>query len=464
MNVKWDRPNPPERELPSPPSPWIYVVLLVVLLLAGAVLTVINWPKAQPTMTKEFFGCIFLLPTLVWFFIGGFIYHTSYELNHLGAVSWNIQRWYYLMNRQRWARQTLAILASAAVTPEIDVAERMLGLEGSKPMNPDKTMVLPDLGTAVGESRLQKVLESLLTPMIGMISTATSKGTFDILVQSLKIEDGADLHRVWSKLKLPGTPKLHWSAHDSAFPAGDWIDSQQMPDFRLVVAWQLRDAGQEPTFSEAATALLLARPEALTLRKGKLKTQAYLYRPIVAEADAIDAGLKNLLTREQVPTARIKHFWLSRLNRMTRHASKEAIKDGGLSAVEHDLDHAIGKPGPVNAWLLQALAAEMVQHGQGAQLIAAPLGNGVSFNLVGSAPAQISVPYDERLTYTVVSVPMTLGIIALAMLAMVALTSAPDDTTRLIIGIVAVLLIAATIGGDYMLRRNTEQDFWGRHG
>jgi hypothetical protein len=27
----------------------------------------------------------------------------------------------------------------------------------------------------------------------------------------------------------------------------------------------------------------------------------------------------------------------------------------------HDVDHAIGKPGPVNALLLQALAAQMVE-------------------------------------------------------------------------------------------------------
>ncbi len=83
---------------------------------------------------------------------------------------------------------------------------------------------------------------------------------------------------------------------------------------------------------------------------------------------------EDVLAAEQTPRARIRHLWLSGLPRQSHHATASAVKDPGLDLPAHDVDHAIGKPGPVNALLLQALAAQMVEHGQGAQLVASPGG------------------------------------------------------------------------------------------
>jgi len=464
MSMQWGLPDPPEEPLPSPPPFWVYIIVLVVLILAGAFITVANWPKEKPSMTGEFFGDIFALPAILWVFVCALIYHMGYEFKHLQVVTWNIQCWRYRVRQQQWARQTLAILGSSSITPEVELAERMLGLEGSMPMNPDKVMALSDLRAVEGETRPATVLEALLTPLVVTIMSVTRKGTFDIVVHSRAADDALELRRVWGKLKLPGPPEIRWSPCDSAFPSGEWLDSTSMPDFQLVVAWQLHEPGLDPTFSEAATALLLAKPAALERWKGKVKPQAHLYRPIVADSDAIGTGLANLLKGEQVPQDRIKHFWSSRLNRMTRHATKEAIKDGGLPAVEHDLDHAMGKPGPVNAWLLQALAAEMVQHGQGAQLVAVPFDTGVSFNLVGGEPAPVAIPYDARLTHSPVSIPTTLGILALATFLVLLPHPVFNTTVCLVVFAIALLLIAIMTGGDYLTRRLIEQQFWSRYG
>ena len=464
MSMQWGLPDPSEKPLPSPPPVWVYVIVLVVLIIAGALITVVNWPKGKPSMTGEFFAYIFALPAILWVFVCALIYHSFYEFDHLQIVTWNIQRWRYRVRQQRWARQTLAILGSSSITPEAELAERMLGLEGSMPMNPDKAMALTDMGMAEGETRLAQVLEALLTPLAGTIALVVRKGTFDIMMQSRTADDRLELRRAWGKLKLPDTPQICWRAHDSAFPLGEWIDSESMPDCRLMVAWQLHEPGLEPTFSEAATALLLAKSDGLECWKGKLKPQAHLYRPIVAKSDAIDTGLASLLKGQQIPQDRIKHFWLSRLNRMTRHAAKEAVKDGGLKAVEHDLDHAIGKPSLVNGWLLQALASEMVQHGQGAQLVAVPIDVGVSFNLVGSAPATVAIPYDARLTYSLVSIPRTAGFLALATFLVLFPDPVVTTTFCVIVFVIALLCIAITIGGDHLIRRQIEDEFWSRYG
>jgi hypothetical protein len=463
MSMQWGLPDPPEKELLPLPPVWIYVVAFVVFLLGAALMALVSWQKETPTMSVKFFSDIFFFPGLLCAFFCTMLYYMC-EFERLKAAVWNIERGYYFFLQQRWARQTLAILGSSSITPEVELAERMLGLEGSMPMNPDKAMVLPDIGAAVGGSRLQKVLETLLTPLVGIISSVTPNGTFDIAMQSPKAEDSVELQRVWGKVKLPGTPEIVWSAYDSAFPAADWIDSKQLPDFRLVIAWQLHEPGQDHTFSEAATALLLANPKALDRWKGKLKPQAHLYRPIVAESDAIGAGLTNLLKGQQTPIDRIKYFWLSRLNRLTRHASKEAIKDSGLLTVEHDLDHAIGKPGPVNTWLLQALAAEMSQHGQGAQLVAVSDGKGVSFNLISSAPTPVPVSRDERISNFRVSIPLTVFFMASAAFYICLPDPRVSGMDRLVIFIMCVAVLAFSTYGGYLGRRRIERAFWTRYG
>ena len=108
---------------------------------------------------------------------------------------------------------------SSSITPEAELAERMLGLEGSVPMNPDKAMALTDMGMAEGETRLAQVLEALLTPLAGTIALVVRKGTFDIMMQSRTADDRLELRRAWGKLKLPDTPQICWRAHDSAFPS-----------------------------------------------------------------------------------------------------------------------------------------------------------------------------------------------------------------------------------------------------
>lgn len=465
MNMHWDTPEPPEEPLPSPPPVWIYIVALLVLVLVAAAITVINWPKDKSSMTGEFFAYIFLLPVLPWLFVCAVIYRLAYEYVFFQVVTWNFERWRFLVGRQRWARQNLLILDSSYLTPETELAERMLGLEGTKPMNPDKVMALPNVDSGIEDSRLATVLETLLAPLVGLVSSVTPQGTFDIVMQSPMIGNEIDLRRVWSRLQLAGTPQISWSEYSSAFPAEQWIDSPKTPDFRLVIAWQLHESDDEPSFSEAAVALLLAEPAAVERWKGKLRPQACLYRPIVAEADAISTDLTHLLGGQQVPKDRIKHFWLSRLNRTARHGSKEAIKDSGLPAVEHDVDHAIGKPGPVNTWLLQALAAEMVQHGQGAQLVAVPAGPGVSFNLVGSRPEPLSVPFDKRLDHLLVSIPTMVGVIAFVVFLFCLPGGANADTTTVLVAaVITLLLILVIVGADYITRIRIEEQFWRRYG
>lgn len=152
-------------------------------------------------------------------------------------------------------------------------------------------------------------------------------------------------------------------------------------------------------------------------------------------------------------------MWLSGLPRQSHHATASAVKDTGLDLPAHDVDHAIGKPGPVNALLLQALAAQMVEHGQGAQLVASPGGQGVVLNLVG---AQTMPVRDVDAGYVrVFSLSATIGVaccIALIMFLLEAVGASSGWFWGCLV--VFVLMFLLQIGGSILKRRLLADDFY----
>lgn len=163
--------------------------------------------------------------------------------------------------------------------------------------------------------------------------------------------------------------------------------------------------------SEAAVALLLGSPT-LMYEKPKLKRQAWLLRQITGEADQADQLLGLLLDAKQVSEGTIRHFWYSRLKGLAQHASLGAVRESTLKVEQHALDPAIGPQAPVARWLLQALAAKMAQFGQGAQLVALPHSQGISFNVVAKERAPVDVPWKEQYDYDTLLIPELLGLLS----------------------------------------------------
>ena len=94
----------------------------------------------------------------------------------------------------------------------------------------------------------------------------------------------------------------------------------------------------------------------------------------------------------------------------------------------------------------------------------APVRKDLRFNLVGGEPAPVAIPYDARLTHSPVSIPTTLGILALATFLVLLPHPVFNTTVCLVVFAIALLLIAIMTGGDYLTRRLIEQQFWSRYG
>jgi len=394
MTMQWSMPDVPEQETPEPPPVWLFVVLYVAMELAAVALTVFNWPKGQPTMTGTFWACVLLLPTLLWVTVGA-AFVAPYEDARNDSDWWNLLRQYRTAYWQQWAHGHMWLMDSVVLTPEDALAERMLGLEGLPPTNPGKALVLPRTETTRARARLDSLFEQLLTPLATTVRRLTRLETPYVVLQVGDDDCSADLLHVWKRLSLPDSLRVTWLAPDEPSPLAEHWFGEEIPGCRLVIACQLQTPESEPPCSETAVALLLSNPDAVTRARLKLKPQAWIFRPIVAESDAVDEALATLLSAGQASSGKIRHCWYSRLGRIVRNATMFAVNEAGLNVMMQDVDRALGNPGPVNAWLLQAMAAQMVQHGQGAQLVATPYRTGVSLNLVATSPPPVVWPNDD---------------------------------------------------------------------
>jgi hypothetical protein len=390
MSIKWAEPKIEEYKHSEPPSIWISVIAFVVIYAVCLVVTVLNWKQGKPVICAEFFVRVLLVPLIVWGMICSLIYFGYEDWNERVDLFNNLCRRTYARWRW-WAQERVAILGRVTLAPEKELAERMLGLEGSAPMNAGKILPLA-IEKSNSASRVQQVLEQLVTPFAPYMQGIVGRHTFSIVVQSEREEDLNDLRALLRKLaprdfdfvKITRVPQ----ALDMGLIEG-WLSDDGVPDFRLVLAYQLHAAGQEPTCSEAAVALLFASDTVIAGSRGKLKPEAWVFRPIPTTMDTAFDRLKTLLAAQQSPIERIKHLWLSHIPGQGKHATLTAVKDTELKLAVHDLDTAIGVPGPVNALLTQALAAQMVQHGQGTQLVATPYKGGIMLNLIGTSVAPV---------------------------------------------------------------------------
>lgn len=477
MTFRWDQPMPPEMETPEPPSVWVFVLLYLVTEGSAMFLTLSGWPKGEPVASQKFMLDAVVAPLLVWLGISIALYQAMYGSFVYEAAVKNSERWRLMTRWKKQSRAGIALLDSVLLTPEPDLAERMLSLEGNPPVNPGKVMALDSVAAADGMSRVRGVLERLLTPMAAKLAQAARSDSFEIVMQCERQEMSADVQVVWSELKLPGRPRIRWMGNDREVGFADsWFkdDSHtsysfssfhETPRYRLLLAWHLNEGGAEvpQTASEAAVALLLGSA-ALMQEKPDTRHQAWLLRQIVGEADQVDRSLALLLRAEQVPPERIRHFWHSRLKGLAQHTTVGAVRDADLTVEEHALDPAMGPQAPVVRWLLPALAAKMAHFGQGAQLVALPHEKGVALNLVVKTPTPAGMPWKPEYGYSLIAFAEICACMTAVTLALLLSDNKEWDTFETVVVVLGVIFSLLFVDAKIFMRGVYVDNFWREHG
>lgn len=418
MNLQWNTRKVAERPEPDFPPIWLFVVFFFAVQGVGVLIAIAQWPDGKAISWSPFLFQAAFLPFLFYVAVCGAVVYAGYELPWKSAVLWNLMCQWRNYHWLCWTRDHVVLVDSVVMTPEDEIAERMLGLEGSPPDNAGKAVTF-EFDLASGEARIEQLLKNLLTTLLPALQHIARTESIQFVLQSEDQDDLTALQRALGAWNLPGHPTLAWQSPGQPDVMDSlWAEHEPMSGVRLFIACQLGRTGTEPPCSEMAVAMLLADASALARNRQRLRPQACLYRPVVMESDEVDSGIAMLLGSEPVAANRIQQFWLTGLNKPLRHAITAAVKDAALRADTQDIDRALGKPGPANGWVAQSLAAKMVRHGQGAQLVAIPCKSGVAVNIVANRPASPERPAEDGV------VPFSL-MWATAMIAMAVFVAIP---------------------------------------
>ncbi|AYZ65027.1 hypothetical protein EGY31_17265 [Burkholderia multivorans] len=460
MSERWYMRQPSPRTCGKPPALWVGFAIFVVIQVIGAVITVLTWGP-RPVASTDFFVRLFILPLSVTVVLCGIVY-SRHEQEATDTRWWNYlcrdvrSRW------RRWAQQRVAIVSCTTITAEVNLGERMAGLEGAPPANSGKRLPLANEDQESSEARLEQVLTSLLTPLSTTIATLARARTLHVCLQSSTRDDLADLRQVWQRMRLASLVTFSWESLDAQLSIVEpWLDNEKpKSDFQLILACQLHAADRTPAWSEVAVALLTTSSAGLAAFRGKLKPMAYLFRPVSADADEFVDALMAVSRAEQVPADRIKRLWMCGLPGQLRNATVSAVKDCGFDLPTHNLDEAVGDPGPASPLLLHALAAQMVQHGQGVQLVATPAQSGVHLSLIGSQIAPIEPVTPEY--YRLLSLSTTVGFVGVAGIVLFGADTLGVMRPWLGWSVLAALIamIPLQAGAALLCRRAVTEDFY----
>jgi hypothetical protein len=410
MSFRWNPRFPPEQSAYEAPPLWFFLVLYLIIEGVALAMVVPGLPKDGALPWDKVLRYALALPFFCWLAVSCLLYWVAYDIPATQAAEHNAARWHEITGWQRQSRSGQVVLDSVILTPEPDLGERMLALEGEPPANPGKVMALADIGGSDDITRIAALLDALLSPLAARLAQAAKDGSFEIVVQCDDNGVSGEVLAAWERLGLPAKPVVRWldNARTPGF-ADMWFESEarrcwyeqnRTPKYRLLMAWHLNKSSPdaEHTDSEVAVALLLAS-SVLMDGKPDIKRQAWLLRQITGDADQVENTLASLLKAGQVPVERIRHFWHSGLKGLALHATLGAVRESSLKVETHALDPAIGPQAPVARWIIQALAAKMAHFGQGPQLIVLPHEQGVALNLVAKEPAPVDVPWKDEYGY-----------------------------------------------------------------
>jgi uncharacterized protein with PQ loop repeat len=468
----WRVPNVPEEKHIEPPSIWIAVFAFVVVLIAGFIITILNWKQGDSIVSAKFFGFALGLPLLVWGALCGLLYLPSEDWNDRADL-WNFLCTDNFNNWRAWSQWNLRILDTVTLTPEVELAERVLGLEGSAPMNKGKVLSLQAEGDVIVDTKLEDVLTQLVTPFVGPLQRFTGKRTVHIALQSTQDAHLAVLRTVLQKLEIAHEhiALSRYTMKDVPGILDEWMENQKvrydygyrerkiMPDLCLMLACQFNEDGA-PTVSEAAFGLLFGSWQ--MLEDTKLKVKARLFRSIPTTTDEIAAALKTLQTAEPTPLKRLRNLWVSKLAKRDGHIVRAIAKDSEPALTLIDLDEALGVPGPASPLLLQALAAQTVQFGQGPQLVAMPDAEGLRLNLVGNGYAEIAEAKRPEPEFWPVSYAAVFGsLLPLIEVAIIA-SDAGAVWTCSVLGVGLLLFLVGIPAGRVFRLRGVSREFYER--
>jgi hypothetical protein len=284
---------PEKVSLPEPPNKIRWLIIIVVVFLAGAAISLSFWPKDVTTHSAWFWFCTLATPLFVG--IASYALRLrSYE-NECDRIHW----WNHLHQEQydtqvNRGKRYAALLGKAYITSVANnkLASVLLGV-GSQLQSQYSAFLQRSLMTAqlkphpltFSESEYVSRLEMYLIQLIRMLQPDLSAvpGNLSIRIHHDGTLESAQIRTLWEKLYDASNPKAEIAIEtggDGLMWLDDWLDKQER---QLSLSVEINLFGEiKDKHAESVSALLLASPEWIS-EYGDENVSAVIHRPAVMD-------------------------------------------------------------------------------------------------------------------------------------------------------------------------------------
>lgn len=382
MSVAWPVPTLKHVQRAIKPPIWLAGVGSVFILSVAAALVVLVWPAKHGSVAGgPFWVCLAGLPISACLASSGLLLHL-YGMAVYRRDCFNTSIESMSANWQKWARRSVVVKGSTTLTAEDNLAEKIVGLEGTVPQNKTLMTELKKFEGDFQRSRTELVVARLLEDLRSAIGTLVPGKPLRVIVWTGAdsalpvIESG--IRTLWTELGLKRHPVVEGVAAISWSLIEQHVIARREP--LLIIGAQLHDAGGSlKHYSESGVALLFDMPAS---EKHGTAPIVRLFRGMPTSIDSIAEDIEQLGHVGPIPLGRLRTAWNGGLGKAEGHALSRAIGDsglilnGGANGIVN-VSECIGPAGPISPWLSLGLAAELIQYGQGSQLLAVPTDDGI---------------------------------------------------------------------------------------
>ncbi|MBV8156250.1 MAG: hypothetical protein JO278_01260 [Dyella sp.] len=344
-----------------------WLLLFVVIMLAGVGLVLALWPKGKTTQTINFWLLLVGTPALTYMAMLG-VRLSVYHRACLRKEVWDqrsarlAQSWAAWGQRHQWVSRASVFLAAGTH------ADQWLNEREGLPVNLDRAV---PLGLPFADSPRQ-----WLTYLLSMIAERFAKeigathGTLHVQIlldaetadalRDERFDVGKILQQLLAKLAIDTPLAVEVHPEIGFDRLGEWAD-RRLDGPMLLIAAQRASSAASTKFSEGAAACWLrsAQPD-----DASAPDDARMFRPMVSTVSTLADDLQHLHKTQcgQGVLADIWHTGLDGHAQGVVLAAVSAMRGGHAAqereAHEHKLDEVVGRAGPVSGWIALGLAAQ----------------------------------------------------------------------------------------------------------
>jgi hypothetical protein len=383
---------PPEEsaeQRPSPPRLSVWLSLLILTEAVGVAITLLTWPKGEPTGTVRFWFQLVAVPFLVWAVgLGLRTLYYEQENERIGAENDALRE-----DRERaiqFASDPLAVVGYAYLTGAGNSDVTTILARQAAEQNSD--LSFDDVDAAryrtlgvVGDDEDPTRHRACFRELIGAVAEAVRVIPRDVpFGVRLQLPDDADHEALlkkwdacWSAEGLRAAKTVRVAPDKGVMELDEWLDKRGGPNlekFLLFVTVQLHEASA-PSDAEGAVALVLGWAP-LAKRRG-IQSIAHLHRPVEVETDSIGVSISTALRWGRTTGEKVKDLWQAGLEKADKVSITKSLTDLSIGVAEtkrlsgvHDVDSVLGHSGTATGWLALAFGIERATRNNEPQLVA----------------------------------------------------------------------------------------------